>query len=277
MEKPDALRAGARLGTEKEPAIGRVAAIAFDEAGRAFGITALHVLRRAEISAAFDETNPQEHLAGDQDQDEATGNIETWDEPFHAAIGAFEIPGNQLGHSPDSGKRNPRTTANPLDHVGLELFKLGDVEAIATVTSVGGALLVEDPRTGGEQLFYDVIELVFAPGGPDPAATGEAGSLLVDAEDRAVAILIAGARDLCYAAAIEPFVAAHNLSLVPPMTEARVAASVRAAAEEILPNAADAIAGARSMRVDLELETPLQGDPSGNDVPSHLLELLNAA
>lgn len=274
---PEVLCAGARLGTKSEPALGRLAAIVFDEAGRAFGLTALHVLRRAETEIAFDSTESEVIFSSEREMGVAADDPELADEPFHTAISAFQIPASLVGDYSDLAARNPRVTADALDYVGLQLFKVGDTRSAATVLSVGGALVAEDPGGGGDQLFYDVIELAFEPGGPDPAGAGEAGSLLVDPDNRAVAVLIAGARDLCYAAALAPFVTAHNLSLVPPMTEARVAASVRAAAEEIIPNAADAIAGARSMRADLELEIPLQGDTSGADVPGHLLELLDAA
>jgi hypothetical protein len=172
--------------------------------------------------------------------------------------------------------RSVQGVAKPEDLIGASVFKLDASSSLqrGKVTGVGGAIRFVDPYSGRHTILKDVVEVRFDGGGPDPVSSGEAGSLIIDERDRAVGLLMCGARDECYVAPLKPFLEAKNLRLADgraPGTSGADGALTQYRSELRL-----ATSGGNRMRAALLAEDTSHEDPEGNAVPQRLLDLLGA-
>lgn len=153
--------------------------------------------------------------------------------------------------------------------LGKPVFKYaGSANLIEGVVTGLGSALLRDPVTGGTAVFAGLIQVCLAKSDAFVVGRGEAGALFLDAERRAVGLLIGGVSERCFLVPLAEVLQARGLT--PYLGQAPEVSFHRKTAMELeLVRVAT-----RQLWDDLRGEPKILPDPAGDDVPQELSDLL---
>jgi hypothetical protein len=156
------------------------------------------------------------------------------------------------------------------------VFKLGSAQkgVEGTVTGLGSVKL-RDPITERVTVFSGLVEVCLATDDATTVGPGEAGALFVDAECRAVGLLIGGGPKRCFLVSLAEVLEARNLMPylggLPQLRTIPLHPYPTSSMEKEL----DAVkAGSQQFWKDLHDEPSMLADPAGDRVPPELSALL---
>lgn len=188
----------------------RVGAIIFDRTGARYGLTARHILEKQRSSAVLDGITGR--IVGERVSDDLE-----WPRkgPFFRAIGRFRIsPAAPVKMA--TPFRSIVGVADPRELVGSPVFWLEDSysKAPAEVVAVGGAISFKRRLRDGSEMPVTMTEVIEVRTNSAPAPSpGELGTLIVDADDRALGLLIFRQSDVALVAPLLPYLEAFNATM----------------------------------------------------------------
>lgn len=192
--------------------------------------------------------------------------------PAHEAIGGVRVEAHfdWLGMAAPYLAVSGIADANSV--LGKPVFKYsGTVDLIAGVVNGMGSVLLRDPVTDETAMFDGLIEVCLANRDASTVGRGEGGALFLDADRRAVGLLIGGAPERCFLVPLAEVLEARGLT---PYTGRVPHVSLNTQTAMELDQVR---AGTRQLWDDLRGAPAILPDPAGDQIPQELADLWTAA
>lgn len=183
--------------------VGRVALVVEDDDQRRYALTARHI-----VDGFGDELIASQHSAGFLRRVDVPLDNHA-EEPISAAIGRLE-----LGPDVVASNRTVLKTVElaPDPCVGDPVSRLlpNGEKQFGRIEAIGGLVRIKSRQTGLSATFTGGFRIKFN-GEGEYLEEGAGGSLILNGQDRALAIIITGRRVSCYAAPLEPYLRKYGL------------------------------------------------------------------